>query len=185
MGNGAPMASMRVTRALNGRLRKVKYFFCDVDGVLTDATVIIGGNRELKQFNIQDGLGLVLLRRAGIKVGWISSRPSRATEVRARELKVDFLVQRKTSKVAAIDECLAETGGSWEEVCYTGDDLVDIGAIRQAGIGIAVANAVQEVKNETDLITVLSGGRGAVREIAELILKAQGRWNDLVAEYYG
>ena len=179
------MESMRLTRALSGRLRKIKYFFCDVDGVLTDATVIIGGSRELKQFNIQDGLGLVLLRRAGIKIGWISSRPSHATELRARELKVDFLVQRKTSKVDAIEECLASTGGTWEEVCYAGDDLVDIGALRRAGIGIAVANAVQEVKDKACMVTILGGGRGAVREMAELILKTQGRWNDLVADYYG
>ncbi len=178
------MESMRLTRALSARLRKVKFFFCDVDGVLTDATVIVGGSRELKQFNIQDGLGLVLLRRAGIKVGWISSRPSRATEVRARELKVDFLVQRKTSKVEAIEECLATTGGSWDEVCYAGDDLVDLGPLRQAGVGIAVANAVKEVKDEVDVVTVLSGGKGAIREISELILKTQGRWDSLVADYY-
>ena len=175
---------MSRTKTLKDRLAGVRFFFCDVDGVLTDAIVIIGRGRELKRFNIQDGLGLVLLRRCGIKVGWISSRPSSATEKRARELKVDYLVQRQSSKITAIEECLQAGGGSWAEVCYAGDDLVDLGPVSRAAVGVAVANAVPEVKRAAAIITDKPGGDGAVREIAERILKAQGRWEELVNQYY-
>ncbi len=170
--------------SLSARLRKVRFFFCDVDGVLTDAGVVIGDGQELKRFDIQDGLGLGLLRRSGIKVGWVSSRPSSATEIRARELKIDFLCQKKTAKTAAIEEFLRAAGGTWEEVCYAGDDLVDLGPISRAGVGVAVANAVAEVKQAAALTTSKPGGHGAVREIAELILKAQKLWAGVVAEYY-
>ena len=110
---------------LSAQLQRVRLFLCDVDGVLTDAGVFIGGEREFKRLDIQDGLGLVLLRRAGIKVGWISSRPSPATEARAIELKIDFLVQTKERKITAVEKLLAQTGLNWEQDCYVGDDVVD------------------------------------------------------------
>src|SRR5476651_2591827 len=96
--------------ALKKKLARIKLFLCDVDGVLTDGSIFIGGEKEFKRFNIRDGLGLVLARRAGIKIGWVSARPSLATELRAQELKIDFLVQQndKTSKTAAIETLLAE-----------------------------------------------------------------------------
>ena len=106
---------------------------CDVDGVLTDASVFIGGRGEVKQFNIRDGLGLVALRREGLKVGWISSRASPATARRARELKIDFLRQEKGSKVGVVESLLAQTGFRWDEVCYVGDDIVDLGVLKRAG----------------------------------------------------
>ncbi|HEX4644266.1 MAG TPA: phenylphosphate carboxylase subunit delta, partial [Verrucomicrobiae bacterium] len=102
--------------SLNARLAKVKLFLCDVDGVLTDASVFIGQAQEIKRFHIRDGLGLVLLRREGIKVGWISNRPSSATTLRAVELKIDFLEQAKGDKVKAAENILAKTGFGWEEV---------------------------------------------------------------------
>jgi 3-deoxy-D-manno-octulosonate 8-phosphate phosphatase (KDO 8-P phosphatase) len=164
------------------RLRRIKLFLCDVDGVLTDGSVFIGGERELKRFNIQDGLGLVLLRRAGIKVGWISSRPSRTTKRRAEELKIDFLVQQKAGKVAAVESILARTGCAWAEVCYAGDDIVDLGVLKRAGVAVVVANGVAEARALAGYVTQAAGGQGAVREVAELILKAQMKWDRLVAE---
>lgn len=169
--------------ALTARLKRVKLFLCDVDGVLTDASVFIGGEREVKRFDIQDGLGLVLLRRAGLKVGWISSRPSPATETRAIELKVDFLVQSKESKVTAVENLLAQTGFEWKQVCYVGDDVVDLGVLKRAGVAVAVANAVNEAKTLAHVITRKSGGHGAVREVVEMILKAQKLWKPLLASY--
>jgi 3-deoxy-D-manno-octulosonate 8-phosphate phosphatase (KDO 8-P phosphatase) len=168
---------------LRARLRNIRILLCDVDGVLTDGSVWMGQGTELKGFNIQDGLGLVLLRRAGIKIGWLSSRPSTATDCRAQELKIDFLWQEKGSKLAGAEQFMAEAGACWEQVCYVGDDLVDLGALRLCGVAVAVANAVPEVKRASDVITRRAGGGGAIREVAEMILKAQLKWNEIVAEY--
>jgi len=171
------------SKSLNAALKHIRLLLCDVDGVLTDASVFIGGREEVKQFNIQDGLGLVNLRRQGPKVGWISSRPSPATTRRARELKIDFLRQEKGSKVSAVESLLAQTGFRWDEVCYVGDDIVDLGALKRAGVAVAVANGVAEARALADYVTRAGGGRGAVREVVELILKAQNKWARIVAEY--
>ena len=171
------------SKSLNAALKHIRLLLCDVDGVLTDASVFIGGREEVKQFNIQDGLGLVNLRRQGLKVGWISSRPSPATTRRARELKIDFLRQEKGSKVSAVESLLAQTGFRWDEVCYVGDDIVDLGALKRAGVAVAVANGVAEARALADYVTRAGGGRGAVREVVELILKAQNKWARIVAEY--
>ena len=168
--------------ALCAALKGIRLFLCDVDGVLTDASVFIGGAEEIKRFNIQDGLGLVALRRQGVKVGWISSRLSPATARRARELKIDFLQQEKGSKVRAVERLLAQTGFGWDEVCYVGDDIVDLGVMQRAGVAVAVANGVAEAHATADYITQACGGHGAVREVAELILQAQGKWACVVAE---
>jgi len=173
----------RVSRALLKRLARVKLLLCDVDGVLTNATVLIGDGREFKELNIHDGLGLRLLQQEGIRVGWVSARPSTATRQRADELKIDFLYQDKGSKVAAIEEIQAVAGCTWEQVCYMGDDVVDLGALRRAGVAVGVANAISEVKELAHYVTQAEGGRGAVREVVELLLHAQGRWKRLVAEF--
>jgi 3-deoxy-D-manno-octulosonate 8-phosphate phosphatase (KDO 8-P phosphatase) len=170
---------------LHLRLAKIRLFLCDVDGVLTDGSVYIGGKQEVKRFNIQDGLGLVLLRRAHIKVGWISSRPSTATTLRARELKITFLVQQKDrlGKTELIEAILKREKLSWERVCYMGDDIVDLGPLKKAGVGVAVANAVSEARATADFVTRAAGGAGAVREVVEMILKAQGKWDAIVDGY--
>jgi 3-deoxy-D-manno-octulosonate 8-phosphate phosphatase (KDO 8-P phosphatase) len=182
-----PSADMaaKISRALQPKLAKVKLFLCDVDGVLTDGSIFIGGAREIKQFNIQDGLGLVLLRRAGFKIGWVSARPSRATKMRARELKIDFLVQQKDrlSKVGAIEKLLARTKLTWDEVCFVGDDIVDLGPLKRAGLAVAVANGIREVKTAAHYVTCARGGHGAIREIVEMILKVQGKWASFEAHY--
>ena len=175
--------SSEITAELTSRLAAIRVLLCDVDGVLTDGSVYIGGEDEVKKFNIQDGFGLVLLRREGLKVGWISSRPSKATAARALELKIDFLEQTKGPKVEAVERLLSDAGLDWSQVCYMGDDLVDLGVLKRAGIGVAVANAVAEAKVVADFVTRNSGGKGAVREVVELILKAQGKWESVVATF--
>jgi len=111
--------------SLDARLRRIKLLLTDVDGVMTDGSIFITADGEFKQFGIQDGLGLVLLRRCGIKVGWISARPSIITTKRAEELHIDFLSQDKVSKVAAAEKMIAACGLSWAEVCFVGDDVVE------------------------------------------------------------
>jgi 3-deoxy-D-manno-octulosonate 8-phosphate phosphatase (KDO 8-P phosphatase) len=167
------------------RLKRVKLFLCDVDGVLTDGSVFIGGAREIKRFNIRDGLGLVFLRRVGIKTGWISGRSSPATKLRARELEIDFLVQQKNyiSKVDAVENLLRRTKLGWDAVCFIGDDVVDLGPLQRAGVAVAVANAVREAKAVAHYVTQEAGGHGAVREVVEMILKAQGKWDPVIAVY--
>ncbi len=176
-------ATQRRPSALGAALRGIRLLLCDVDGVLTDAAVFIGGAEEIKRFNIQDGLGLVMLQRQGLKVGWISSRPSTATARRARELKIDFLRQEKGSKVRVVERLLAQTGIRWVEVCYVGDDIFDLGAMKRAGVAVAVANGVAEAQAVADYVTRAGGGHGAVREVVELILKAQDKWARIVAEH--
>jgi 3-deoxy-D-manno-octulosonate 8-phosphate phosphatase (KDO 8-P phosphatase) len=171
------------TSSLTGKLARVKLFLCDVDGVLTDASVWIGGENEIKRFSIQDGLGMLLLQREGIKVGWISNRPSFATALRAEELKIDFLHQLKGKKVDAIEGILGQTGSSWSEVCYMGDDIVDLAALKRAGVAVAVPNGNEEARAMADYVTKAAGGCGAVREVVELILKAQCKWSRLIEEY--
>jgi 3-deoxy-D-manno-octulosonate 8-phosphate phosphatase (KDO 8-P phosphatase) len=181
-GRGGSARGSR-SASLNSALKRIRLLLCDVDGVLTDASVFIGGEEEVKQFNIQDGLGLVNLRRQGLKVGWISSRPSPATTRRAWELKIDFLRQEKGSKVCAVESLLAQTGFRWDEVCYIGDDIIDLGVLKRAGVAVAVANGVTEVRAAADYVTRARGGHGAVREVVELILNAQNKWARIVAEY--
>jgi 3-deoxy-D-manno-octulosonate 8-phosphate phosphatase (KDO 8-P phosphatase) len=167
------------------RLKQIKLFLCDVDGVMTDGAVFIGGAREIKRFNIRDGLGLIFLRRAGFKVGWVSARPSPVTEARAAELGIDFLLQQgdRTSKTGAVEKLLRRTKLDWDAVCFVGDDVVDLGPLRCAGFAVAVADARPEVKAAADYVTRAPGGHGAIREVAEMILKAQGKWNSIVAHY--
>ena len=183
----ARRATNPVTRrvSLATKLKRIKLFLCDVDGVLTDGSIFIGGEREFKRFNIRDGLGLVLARRAGLKVGWVSARPSAATKMRAKELKVDFLVQQgdKLSKTGAVEKLLAREKLDWSEVCFVGDDVVDLGPLARAGFGVAVADARPEAKAAADCVTRAAGGRGAVRETLEMILQAQGKWEPVIAIY--
>jgi len=175
----------KISAAIRQRAARIKLFLCDVDGVLTDGSIFIGGEREFKRFNIRDGLGMVLMRRAGLKVGWVSARPSAATKMRAKELKIDFLVQQgdRISKTGAVEKLLAREKLDWSEVCFVGDDVVDLGPLARAGFGVAVADARPEAKTAADFVTRAAGGRGAVREAVEMILQAQGKWEPVIAVY--
>ena len=163
--------------------------------MLTDGSIFIGGERppsqgsgaagEFKRFNIRDGLGIVVARRAGLKVGWVSARPSLATKLRADELKIDFLVQQgdDISKTAAVEKLLAQEKLNWSEVCFVGDDIIDLGPLTRAGLAVAVGDARPEPKAAAHLVTQAFGGQGAVREVIELILQAQGKWQSFVTNY--
>jgi 3-deoxy-D-manno-octulosonate 8-phosphate phosphatase (KDO 8-P phosphatase) len=173
----------RTPAQLRSRLLRVQLFLCDVDGVLTDGSVWQGNGVETKRFNIRDGLGLKFLQHSGIKVGWISRRPSSATKQRAEDLKIDFLVQSDRGKVSAVESILGETRLNWEDICYVGDDVVDLRVLERAGLSVAVADGVAEVRAAAHYVTRAPGGRGAIRETVELILKAQKKWQQIVSEY--
>ena len=169
--------------------RRIRLLGLDVDGVLTDNGVFLGlvdGNPvELKRFDIQDGLGLVLLRSAELPVIWLSGRHSQATATRARELKVEELLQvAGPEKLPAFAALLERRGIAWEEAAFVGDDLADLQVLRRVGLPIAVANAVAEVKAVASYVTRAAGGHGAVREVAEALLKARGTWSDILQRYF-
>ena len=169
--------------------RRLKLVGLDVDGVLTDNGVylgLVGGHPvELKRFHIQDGLGIRMLRSAGLVVVWLSGRESTATVVRARELGVDELIQDATArKLPAFEALLERRGLAWEDCAFVGDDLADLPLLTRVGLPLAVANAVAEVKAAARVVTATPGGHGAVREVSELILKARGEWQGLVTKYF-
>ena len=160
--------------------KRVKIFLCDVDGVLTDAGVYVGGREEFKRFNIQDGMGLRMLLACGIPVGWVSNRASPATTKRARELKVDYLWQKSASKVDGVAFILRKAKLDWADACFVSDDMNDLPVLHRIGLPVAVANAVAEVQKLAQYTTRARGGGGAVREVCEGIIKAQGNWDELV-----
>jgi 3-deoxy-D-manno-octulosonate 8-phosphate phosphatase (KDO 8-P phosphatase) len=167
---------------------RIKLLGLDVDGVITNNAIYLGlveGQRiEFKQFDIQDGLAMGLARRMGLLVAWVSGRYSDATTLRATELRVDEVIQDKGArKVPAMTEMLLRRGIGWDEVAFLGDDLADIPVLRRVGLPLAVANAVDEVKRLAACTTRASGGAGAVREAIELLLRAQGRWDEAVRVY--
>jgi 3-deoxy-D-manno-octulosonate 8-phosphate phosphatase (KDO 8-P phosphatase) len=174
-----PKPSLRLLR----KLRAVKLFLTDVDGVLTDGTVYMGGGVETKRFNIRDGLGLKFLQRHGIKVGWVSRRPSSATQQRAEDLQIDFVIQHNGGKIEGVEEILRQTGLNWEDVCYVGDDVVDVAVMARVNLAVAVGDGVREARAAADYVTRAPGGHGAIREVVEMILKAQDKWKLVVSEY--
>lgn len=169
--------------------RRVRLLGLDVDGVLTDNGVYIGpvaGDRvELKRFDIQDGLGLILLKTAGLPVVWVSGRSSEATVLRAAELRVEELLQVPgPRKAAAFEQTLARRGIGWDEAAFVGDDLADLPILRRVGLPIAVSNAVAEVKQVAAYVTRAPGGHGAVREVIEVLLRARGEWPEILERYF-
>jgi len=164
---------------------RIKAVVLDVDGVLTDARTGYGPDEhEIKFFSVRDGLGVDLARQAGLLVGIISGRRSKANARRAEELKLDFAFQGERDKAAAFARLLAERGLTAEECLYIGDDLIDIPVMRRAGLAVAVADAAPELDLCSDFRTLAKGGAGAVRETLEWLLKEQGKWQDLVAKYF-
>lgn len=166
------------------RASRIKLLLMDCDGVLTDGRVWLFENgEEQKGFHTRDGLGIELWHRAGLKSGIISGRNSSAVERRAQGLGMAFVVQGVTEKVQAFTQTVTQAGVTNEEVAFIGDDLNDIPLMMRSGLGIAVADAAAETREAAHYVTQLAGGYGAVREVIELILKAQDRWDDLTAHY--
>jgi 3-deoxy-D-manno-octulosonate 8-phosphate phosphatase (KDO 8-P phosphatase) len=171
----------RISAEVQRRAKKIRLLLMDVDGVLTDGRIYLqslpdGTATEMKVFYAQDGAGLKLLHAMGVRTGLITGRDSPATARRAREAQVDFVYQQRDEKLPAYEEILRAAGVSDAETGYIGDDLPDLPVMARAGLAVAVANAAPEVKRAAHYVTARTGGQGAVREVVELILKAQGRW---------
>jgi 3-deoxy-D-manno-octulosonate 8-phosphate phosphatase (KDO 8-P phosphatase) len=173
------------------RARKIKLFLMDVDGTITDGGVCLISTTvaettgpaevtEMKVFNAQDGQGLSLAHTMGIQTGFITGRRSPAVAKRAEELRVHFVYLGQATKMQAFQECIEKAGVTEEEVAYMGDDLPDIPLAKRAGLAISVADGAPELKAVCHYTTRRLAGHGAAREVVELILKAQGRWDEAV-----
>jgi len=164
--------------------QKIKLILLDVDGVLTDGRLYYGNNgEELKAFDIQDGLGIKLLQKGGIEVGIITGRTSKLLTRRTEELGIELVVQGREDKLTALNEILKGKAIDLEEIAFIGDDLPDLAVIRRVGLGITPANGNHIVASQALWQTKKGGGQGAVREVAELILNAQGKLEALLAPY--
>jgi 3-deoxy-D-manno-octulosonate 8-phosphate phosphatase (KDO 8-P phosphatase) len=175
---------MQEIRDIERRAARIRLLLMDCDGVLTDGRItLIGDGDEEKSFHTRDGHGLVLLHRAGLRSGIISGRTSSLVERRARELGMSYVKQGTWDKIKEFEEVLAEAGVEAEEVAFIGDDVTDIPLMNRSELAVAVADASEETRMNAHYITQLPGGFGAVREVCELILKAQGQWADLMRRY--
>jgi len=166
------------------RARNVRLLLLDCDGVLTDGRIImLPGGDETKAFDVKDGHAIVMASRAGLKVGIISGRVSSVVRARAEELGIDHLYEKAWVKLDPYREVVEAERLTDEEVCYVGDDVVDLGALKRAGVAVSVADGIHEVKMVADYVTEAAGGRGAVREVVELILRAQNKWNKVIEHF--
>ena len=166
------------------KARRLKLMAFDVDGVLSEGTLFYTDDGiELKAFNCLDGLGLHLLRQAGVKVAIITGRKTRCVEIRMQSLGIDLLFQGIKDKLTTMNELLERLGLSWEEAGFMGDDLIDLKVMAACGFAAAPADGQELAKRQADLISQKTGGRGAVREVCEFILAAQGKLDDVLAPY--
>jgi 3-deoxy-D-manno-octulosonate 8-phosphate phosphatase (KDO 8-P phosphatase) len=177
-----------MTTDIQKRAARVRLLLMDVDGVLTDGRLynvpgLEGMMVETKGFDSQDGIALQWLRWHGIETGVISGRISPATEERARQVKMSYVYQGHIEKIPILEEITAKSGVSPAETAYIGDDLTDIVVMRRVGLAIAPGNARPEVKRAAHLVTAAVGGSGAVREVCEVLLRAQGKWAEILRKY--
>lgn len=165
-------------------LSDINFLIVDVDGVLTDGKIFCSDRgEELKVFHVKDGSGIAFWHRAGKKTAIVSGRKSKAVEHRAKELGIKEVYQDAHKKLEAYEKILKKHGLKDEEVCYIGDDLIDIPVLRRVGFAVAVAGSPPEVLQRVDYVTKDRGGQGAVREVVEKILKSQGKWEDILKNY--
>jgi len=166
------------------RARRLEWLLLDVDGVFTDGRLYYSAaGEELKTFHVRDGLAVELARRSGLKVGLLSGRSSRALERRARDLSLDAVILGHSEKAGAFERFVAERGTAAERVAFAGDDLLDLPVMLRCGLAFAPADATAEVRRHAHRVLAAAGGRGAVREIVEIVLRARGEWERLVAGY--
>ena len=171
---------------LETKAARIKLILLDVDGVLTDGAVVIyGDGTETKRFHIRDGIALVWAQRAGITVGLLSARHSPTTAQRAAQLGITLIYQGVTSKLATYDQIVGDMVLADDQVAYMGDDIVDLAVLARVGLSGAPGDAVDEVRSRVDFVSTKPGGGGAVRELVELILRAQDHWDSLVKAYEG
>lgn len=180
------MGNMKKTKKqINSIAKGIKLLALDVDGVLTDGGIILDNDGvEYKVFHVRDGHGIKMLQKAGIHVAIITGRDSRVVDRRAHELGIIEVYQKCLNKIPPYEHLIGKLGVTDSEVAYIGDDIVDVPLFRRVGLAVAVADATDEAKAEAMLITKSRGGRGAVREICDLILKANGQWKVLTDAYY-
>jgi 3-deoxy-D-manno-octulosonate 8-phosphate phosphatase (KDO 8-P phosphatase) len=170
--------------SVQSKAARIKLVLFDVDGVLTDGKVLLHADgSESKRFDIKDGLAIVWAQRAGLTIGFLSARASPTTLHRAAQLGVSLVHQGVTSKLETFDHIAAEVCENDEEVAYMGDDLVDLPVLARAGLAAAPADAAPEVRSRVDWVSAAKGGEGAARELIELVLRAQGRWDSILAAY--
>lgn len=174
------MLSVRIKE----KAARIRLLALDVDGVLSDGRLFFAEDgQELKTFDTQDGHGIKMLQSAGIEVAIITGRTTQLVQRRAANLKIKHLLQGREDKLVALKELISELGYELEEVAYVGDDWPDLPAILASGLGVAVANAHSELRARADHVTTLTGGRGAVREVCDLLLQAQDRYDTALAPY--
>ncbi len=167
------------------KAERVELLIIDVDGVMTDGRIILDNEgNELKAFHVRDGHGIKMLQRAGIDVAIITGRESEVVKRRAAELGIEQVYQGSKVKIEAYESILKGKGLSDEQVAYIGDDIVDIPVMRRAGLSAAVSDAADYVKEAAMFVTESAGGRGAVREVTDLILRAGGHWDEVTKRYY-
>jgi len=184
MARNQPISRSEAWIAALPRARQVRLLLLDVDGVLTDGSITyISGGGEAKTFNTQDGLGIRLLQESGVAVGIITARTSEAVERRARDLQFAHVFQGKQDKLTVYETILKETGLRPPQTAYMGDDLMDLPILNRVGFAVAPANAVAEICGRVHYTTKHSGGRGAVREVCDLILEAQGNLARMRAKF--
>ncbi|NIA10525.1 MAG: HAD-IIIA family hydrolase [Nitrospiraceae bacterium] len=166
------------------KLKKIKLLLLDVDGILTDGSIMYTGNgEEIKTFNAKDGLGIKLLINAGIKVGIITGRKSKALTSRCEDLGIDLVFDGIQNKINALETILKQTAITPEETAFAGDDLPDLPVMKRVGLSMTVPDASCHVIDRADFVTAFKGGHGAVREICEDILKAKNLWEKTLAEF--
>ena len=167
------------------RLKSVRWLVLDVDGVLTDGWVILDDDgREIKHFNVRDGHALKMIMRYGIGVMFLTGRKSRVLEHRARDLEITEVHQKVTNKLEYFIEVIGRKGISFDEVAYMGDDVVDIPLLKRVAFSATVADAAEEVLPMVDYVSSCPGGKGAVRDVCKIILKAQGKWKEVAKRYH-
>lgn len=170
---------------LKNKFKKIRLLLLDVDGVLTDGRIIYDSHgRDLKFFDVGDGMGVYLLHKAGIRTILVTAKGSKTIMPRARDMRVEEVLEDIPNKAEILQKVMKKYKVAKDEVCFVGDDLVDLGLMKRVGLAIAVANACSEIKKASQYITKKNGGRGAVREIAELILKSQGKWLAAIRPYF-
>lgn len=169
---------------ISARASKVKLVLLDSDGVLTDGRIIMSSDgQDVRAFDVRDGHGIRMGQQAGLLFGVISGRESRALAERAAELQFDEVHQRVLDKLGRAKEILDRRGLAFESTCFMGDDLIDLRVMRRCGFAVAPADAVPEVREAAHYVTAREGGRGAVREVIDLVLRANGKWDDVTARY--
>lgn len=173
-----------VPKSLKDKLKKIKFLLLDVDGVLTDGRIIYDSRGfDSKFYDVHDGLGVSLLGRMGIKTILITAKGSKSIKPRAQDMRVEAVYENIIPKTKVYEKVVQKFCLKDEEICFVGDDLVDLSVLKRAGVAIATNNAVPEIKQVACYVTRRNGGRGAVREVAELILKSKGLWTKALEIY--